>query len=331
MNWLSIKILLYNILTFPLEWYRNKYLPPYEHVGWPPKEWISDYDEASKMIYSLLCNESPCLVGRYGANEFTCMENFLKYLHPFWFLREIFPFWVKTSVKKAMSSNAGFFSPDGNKAYCQFADLYYDSAKEVDMLACWFKNQRVVEKDMNYIICWLLAIEPWWSKNPWTRYLKGKKVLVIHPFAESIKSQYKKRELLFDNPNILPEFESLTVIKAVQSIGGIQNGFRDWFEALHYMEKEIDKVDYDVALIGCGAYGLPLAAHCKRSGKKAVHLGGCLQLLFGIKGNRWERDTYGKGWPGINYPQLFSNPNWVRPIEEETPKNASKVEEGCYW
>lgn len=46
----------------------------------------------------------------------------------------------------------------------------------------------------------------------------------------------------------------------------------------------MDKIDYDICLIGCGAYGFPLAAHAKRKGKKAVHLGGALQLLFGIKG-----------------------------------------------
>ena len=255
----------------------------------------------------------------------------MKYSHPFWFLRNVFPFWVKSSVLKAMKENAGFFSPDGYKAYSQFADLYYESAKEVDILACWFKNQELVEAQMHYKICWLLSIEPWWAKNPWTRFLKGKRVLVVHPFAESIASQYKKREKLFDNPDVLPEFGSLTVIKAVQSMGGESNGFRDWFEALHHMEEQVDKVDYDVALIGCGAYGLPLAAHCKRQGKKVIHLGGALQLLFGIRGNRWERDTYGKGWPGINYSKLLSNPNWVRPLELEITRNADKVEEGCYW
>ena len=53
------------------------------------------------------------------------------------------------------------------------------------------------------------------------------------------------------------------------------------------MKSEIDKCDYDVCLIGCGAYGFPLAAHVKHKGKQAIHLGGTLQLLFGIKGNRW--------------------------------------------
>ena len=53
------------------------------------------------------------------------------------------------------------------------------------------------------------------------------------------------------------------------------------------MENEIDKHDYEVCLIGCGAYGLPLAAHVKKQGKKAIHIGGALQLLFGIMGKRW--------------------------------------------
>lgn len=331
MNQIELKTAIYNIITYPLTWYRNKYIPPFEHVGWPPEKWVRDYDEASDLIYGFLDGDKPCVIGRYGSNEFMCMWNFMKGSHPFWGLRNIFPFWVDPSLIKSMKENAGFFSPDGYGAFSKFADVIYASAKQVDVLACWFKNQELVEKEMNYRVCWLLSIEPWWQKNPWTRYLKGKKVLVVHPFAESIKAQYQKRKFLFDNPEVLPEFSSLTVIKAVQSLGGEHNGFRDWFEALHFMEEQVDQVDYDVALIGCGAYGMPLAAHCKQMGKKAVHLGGALQLLFGIKGNRWESSTYGRGWPGINYPKLLSNPYWVRPIEAERPKNAQKVEDACYW
>ena len=98
MDFLKYKIVLYDIMTLPLSLYRNKYIPSYEHVGWPPKGWIQDYDEASNLIYHILDGEKPCLIGRYGSNEFSCMENFMKYSHPFWFLRNVFPFWVKSSV-----------------------------------------------------------------------------------------------------------------------------------------------------------------------------------------------------------------------------------------
>ena len=36
---------------------------------------------------------------------------------------------------------------------------------------------------------------------------------------------------------------------------------------------KIDKIDFDVAIIGCGAYGIFLADYIKSLGKKAIHLG----------------------------------------------------------
>ena len=179
----------------------------------------------------------------------------------------------------------------------------------------------------------LLLLEPYHAKHPWSRVLKGKKVLVIHPFAETIQHQYEqKRTLLFKNPDVLPEFQ-LETIKAVQSLGG-QSPFNTWFDALEYMKDEIDKRDYDIALIGCGAYGFPLAAHVKRTGKKAVHLGGALQLLFGIKGKRWINPYYGKVFlPFLkeNYYNNLMNEFWVYPSESERPSNAANVEGACYW
>lgn len=88
------------------------------------------------------------------------------------------------------------------------------------------------------------------------------------------------------------------------------------------MIAEINKCDFDVALIGCGAYGLPLAAHVKRIGKKAVHMGGILQFLFGIKSIRYEEN------PTIC---KYINEHFVYPNESERPQNANLVEGGCYW
>lgn len=91
------------------------------------------------------------------------------------------------------------------------------------------------------------------------------------------------------------------------------------------MKNEINKTDFDIAIIGCGAYGFSLAAHVKRIGKKAVHLGGATQLLFGIIGKRWESaDIYIKKF-------TFKNDYWVRPLESEKPNNSEKVEGSTYW
>lgn len=43
-----------------------------------------------------------------------------------------------------------------------------------------------------------------------------------------------------------------------------RSAFSTWFDALDYMCGECEKIDFDIALLGCGAYGYPLAAHIKK-------------------------------------------------------------------
>lgn len=163
------------------------------------------------------------------------------------------------------------------------------------------------------------------AQHGWTWCLEGKKVLVIHPMAETIEQQYKKRELLYqhiDEKYPLPAFE-LQTLKAVQTIADqTDDRFSDWFAALDYMTEEVRKRDFDVALIGCGAYGFQLGARIKQMGKIAIHMGGSLQTLFGIKGKRWDNDSYMKN---------VYNEYWVYPDEKDKPAGAYKVEGGCYW
>ena len=221
---------------------------------------------------------------------------------------------------------SGFFPCDPDLAR-KFKDLYLEDIKQLDILASYIYVEHYLHKELSHCVKVNLDgyYAPFMWNNPWTKELKGKKVLVVHPFTESIKKQYERREKLFDNPDVLPEFKELILIKAVQTIAGnkTEQGFETWFDALEYMKTEISKKDFDVALIGCGAYGLPLAAHVKRMGKIAVHLAGWTQMLFGIYGNRWLNDQpeYAK----------FINEYWVRPSEGEKPQKAEIVENGCYW
>lgn len=107
------------------------------------------------------------------------------------------------------------------------------------------------------------------------------------------QKQYLKRELLHKNKDALPEFELIT-FKPAQGIGDSKCdlSYKDWFKALEDMKTKISDIDFDIALIGAGAYGMFLGAHCKVLGKKAIHMGGALQLLFGIKGSRWDGCEY---------------------------------------
>ena len=120
----------------------------------------------------------------------------------------------------------------------------------------------------------------------------------------------------------LPNFSKIEFIKAVQSAANVKTEFNTWTEALNSMKKEIDKLEFDVAIIGCGAYAMPLGSYIKEKGKIAIIMAGATQLLFGIKGNRWDKQE--------KYQKLY-NDNWVKPNITETPKNHKIVEGGSYW
>lgn len=290
----------------------------------------------SDLIRSSLESDKPCMIARFGANELSAMlnclsvkssrHNFINYIRG----REEQWWWNKNIIRQ-MQQNAGFF-PSNPESISKFTDLMLNDLKQLDILAYWIGSEKKLPLPQNCKYIHLLTLEPYWSSKPWSKALDGKKVVVVHPFAELIEKQYfNHRTELFDNPDTLPEF-NLRTVKAVQSLGG-ECEYKDWFEALQWMEKEIDKEDYDICLIGCGAYGFPLAAHCKRNGKKAIHMGGALQLLFGIKGNRWENPNYARNWhmkPEDFYLKMLSNKNWVRPDNYRTER-AEKVEGACYW
>lgn len=301
-----------------------------------------DRQSSNDKIFNLLSSGKPCMIARFGTTEINCVNNYLSVHNKESLWKKILfyitdnthtPWWNKDHFK-TMSTYSGIF-PIGEDTAERFSQRYLKDIPEIDILAChqYYEKFMPLRNDVQRIQ--LEMLYPFFVERPWTRILKGKKVLVIHPFEDTIKSQYEKRNLLFKNHEILPDFE-LKTIKAVQTVAGNESEFKSWFDALSYMEKQIDVVDFDIAIIGCGAYGLPLAAHIKRMGKQAIHTAGGTQLLFGILGRRWLVDYQGY-WhyrPGIdidlNYRPLF-NDAWVFPDDSEKPKNAIKVENACYW
>lgn len=288
-----------------------------------------DYEKqaASDLIIKLLSEDSPLMICRFGSCELMALtacinERELSLPLKIWHLLKRFePVKLNDLLKRRMYYNAGFFHKD-RESFERFTDLMIEDMKQIDVLLSWRHEELRVRKYFpNAVAVPLATAEPFRSENPWSSVLAGKKVLVVHPFEESIKKQYEKRKLLFKNPSVLPDFE-LKIVKAVQSAADTPSGFSSWFEALDHMKKKIDKHDYDIALIAAGAYGFPLAAHVKRSGKKAFHIGGGLQLIFGIRGTRWDNIP--------QYRDIF-NEHWIRPSATETPPKSDLVENSTYW
>lgn len=285
--------------------------------------------KASDLIFDLLSKDKPCLISRFGNTEFNCVYQYKinnrntlkKYLE---FIKgNIADLGYSEKMKKEIQNNAGFF-PAFSPNLDRFSKLMLSNVKNIDILGSWLAIENNFKEELcNAKTVHLEDLNAYNHKIPWSRILKGKKVLVVHPFQKSIESQYKKKDLLFKNKEILPDFNLITY-KSIVSIADNHQEllFKDWFEALESMQRDIKKIDFDIAILGCGAYGLPLASYIKDLGKKAIHIGGATQILFGIKGKRWETE--------YDLDHLF-NEFWIRPSLEEIPNNANRVEKGCYW
>lgn len=287
---------------------KKTYIKATEYKG---KDILSG-EEGNAYIIKKIKSGNPFFATRIGATELEVLSYHL-------YKRGNFDDYIKEKAHK----HAGIF-PETNDGLDKFSKIYLQAINLADCIGIWYnKNEgKIIQKQNDYCkLTELRSLEPYYWNDPWSKYLDGKNVLVIHPFKESIEEQYRKRDKIFKENYFLPKF-NLKVMKSIQSMKGNDAEFKTWVEALDYMKVCIDKMDFDIALIGAGAYGLPLGAHIKSIGKQAIHMGGSTQILFGIKGKRWD-----------DHPQISKlyNESWIRPNKREVYIGANKVEGGCYW
>ncbi len=286
--------------------------------GFTTAEGVARYHtakEGNDELRRRILSGEPFMAARFGLFELQAIAETRYFARP------------KSGTLQYLCNNAGFF-PEDKSLLARFCDVYEAAGRHIDVFCAWlFRHGMWASEHRAYselcpraYLTDIRVMDSFLYEPPWTSALEGRKVLVVHPFAKTIRAQYERRAKLFRRPDVLPQFGSLEVIGAVQSSGGARPSYATWFDALKFMEGEVAQHDFDVALIGAGAYGFPLAGFVKSLGRQGIHMGGVTQLLFGIIGKRWE------SW----YPWLF-NDYWVRPSESETPPEASRIEGGCYW
>lgn len=82
--------------------------------------------------------------------------------------------------------------------------------------------------------------------------------------------------------------------------------------------------DFDIALVGASAMGIPIVRRVKEMGKVGLSLGGHLQVLFGVQGRRWRDD---QAWQ-----RAYWNNSWVdMPTDVYPRRRGWVVDDGAYW
>jgi len=272
-------------------------------------------------IKNIINNKKQFLIGRMPGIE---AEN----LRP-WFQNGNNVNFIDSSLRHLLEQNTGFYSDEENyndvlDCWCK---LTLDGLINCDLL---FRLETSYASKNDFMISdFYNAIHVWSAVNlhQWIPLLKNKKILVISSFEDSIKMQWKHRKKLFlsgHTPFEFPDFE----LKTIKSHNTIKDNepypHKNWKESFESMCSEIDNIDFDIAILGCGGYGMPLANYIKNIGKGSFYVGSYVQIMFGIKGKRWYNQ---QGTDICSYWNDF----WKSPEKHEIPKTFKNVEQGAYW
>jgi len=158
-------------------------------------------------------------------------------------------------------------------------------------------------------------------------HFAGRRLLLVSPFAPLLKERATQSTFEAVWAKTGKRWFDPSAVEALLVPYGwsreVQERHGDSLSLLRALTEQMDSLSYDVALIGAGGMGIPLAAHAKSRGKVAIALGGHLQVLFGVLGERWRRSE--------TWRRDYINPAWIDPPPEYRPKEDALVDGGAYW
>lgn len=274
----------------------------------------------TEMVVGALSDRVPFVAGKIGGAELMALEYGDHRIHPPWP-----PGWSWRRPARRLMNNAGFF-PVKKEAFARWQTIMRDSIAATDILCAWQTDpfleayekrliQELAPGSRNFPLEQLgRPLVPWLLPFRW---------LVVSPFVLSVRRQLPKLRMIHDpegrvNGSWEEPARTCELVRCPFQVHLEPSPYQSWEEGLERLSEEILKKKFDVALIGAGAWSLPLAARIKETGRSAIHFGGETQLLFGIKGKRWE-----------NYN--IYNDAWISADPSEMPANRDRVEQGCYW
>jgi hypothetical protein len=166
------------------------------------------------------------------------------------------------------------------------------------------------------------------SEHCYLPELAGRRVLIVSSIAELLCSRAQRSifeavwaktgKPWFAPAEMLPlQFPYTYDVDTQRRFGSSQR-------LLEWIVEEIHRRSFDVALIAASHLGIPIAAEIKGINRCALALGGALQVLFGVGGERW--------WSDPVWHSHYINEAWIRVPTELMPRVAGAyVDGGAYW
>ena len=167
----------------------------------------------------------------------------------------------------------------------------------------------------------------------WLPLLRGKRLLLVCPFASLLQQRATRETFEAVWAKTGRTWFDPASVGAVDFAYGIDESTQQRYgscgELMETIVADIERNEFDVALIAAGALGIPLAVRVKALGRVGLSLGGVLQVLFGVHGERWLAME--------KWRERFINDAWIRVPERYAPRPEAiarmraTLENETYW
>lgn len=276
-----------------------------------------------QIIRTALESKKPLAIGKIGGTEGKALSYYANHFTRILRKKKI------QRMSQKLYLHSGVYPPD-LATYKRFYAYWREKVLPCcDYLADWRpkESDRRLAKQCNFNPIWIKQdlLSP---QNGWLSTLNNYSIAVISPFVNSIQSQIPKLRDIWPQYSIDASSIIFHVIKAPHYAHLVPPTHTDWFQALDALSHQLKELEYDLLLVGAGAWGLPLAVEAKRQGKIGIHLGGQLQITFGITGARWGAS--------VNERPEYMNQHWITPLESDKPQTLASAKQDflndcAYW
>ncbi len=219
-----------------------------------------------------------------------------------------------------LSRHSGIF-PTSPEFLRRFADLYVDAVGSLDSIGvmAWPADADLLAqhgfegRPIDFLEQEPDRSVPADQSRCYLPLLRGKRVLLVCPFAEVLRERANRETFEAVWRGIGKTWFEPASVEAVEFPYGFvpetRERYGDALELLGEIRGRIGPASFDVALIAAGGLAIPLAVGLKEHGKVAISLGGHLQVLFGVLGERWrgrrkwERNYFNDAW--VELPERY--------------------------
>lgn len=287
---------------------------------------MENWSDMDVLLTSHMNSDEPIFFSRVGGSDTTAVKQYFedkKLIN-----NEV---WVNTYLNIVKMYN-GYFDFDNNignfQKFLEDMILYYKNSDN-----CSYAPAGYIQKHEGPFIDYVLegktvinygfieCVKPFLKS--FMNWGKNKKILIVSPLSKSVEYQFKNKDNLYLNYKF-PEFELKTYNTKItyntsgdtkESLGLTTN---NWHEECQRLAEEIKNIDFDVALLSCASYAMFLGNYIKFSmGKKAIYLGGVLNVYFNIYGGRFSQSGHNS-----YYDVSGLNPEYqIDPFENEDIEN----------